>query len=189
MSRGNHVVVLARDDDRWQHLGTVVRQQSGDRTCRIGAGSACIALVDYPHSYREAQVALRVPVPEAAADGVVRFDQLGVYQLLAHVEDVASVERFSRAWLGPLMDYDQARGADLVHTLSRFLDLGGNYDAAAEAISVHRSTLKYRLQRIREISGHDLTDPDTRFNLELATRAWRTVSALNSDDPTTREAR
>jgi hypothetical protein len=36
---------------------------------------------------------------------------------------------------------------------------------------LHRSTLRYRLQRIREMSGHDLDDPDTRFNLQLATRA------------------
>jgi DNA-binding PucR family transcriptional regulator len=45
---------------------------------------------------------------------------------------------------------------------------------------VHRSTLKYRLQRIKEISGHDLGDPDTSFNLQLATRAWRTLAALRA---------
>jgi DNA-binding PucR family transcriptional regulator len=45
---------------------------------------------------------------------------------------------------------------------------------------VHRSTLKYRLQRIREISGHNLTDPDTNFNLQLATRAWRTLQTLQA---------
>jgi hypothetical protein len=39
-------------------------------------------------------------------------------------------------------------------------------------------TLKYRLQRIREISGLDLSDPDTRFNFQLATRAWQTLAAL-----------
>jgi len=45
---------------------------------------------------------------------------------------------------------------------------------------VHRSTLKYRLQRIREISGHDLTDPGTNFNLQLATRAWQTLQSLRA---------
>ena len=43
---------------------------------------------------------------------------------------------------------------------------------------VHRSTLKYRLRRIREVSGYDLGVPDTQFNLQLATRAWRTLQAL-----------
>jgi len=63
-------------------------------------------------------------------------------------------------------------------TLSEYLDRGGNYDATARALSVHRSTLKYRLRRIRDVSGHDLGIPDTQFNLQLASRAWRTAQAL-----------
>jgi DNA-binding PucR family transcriptional regulator len=62
--------------------------------------------------------------------------------------------------------------------LGRFLDLGGNYDATSTAVAVHRSTLRYRLQRIRDISGRDLNDPDVRFNLQLATRALETLHAM-----------
>ena len=51
-------------------------------------------------------------------------------------------------------------------------------DASANALSVHRSTLKYRLNRIRQVSGYDLSLPDNQFNLQLATRAWRTLQAL-----------
>jgi DNA-binding PucR family transcriptional regulator len=43
---------------------------------------------------------------------------------------------------------------------------------------VHRSTLKYRLQRIRDLTGYNLNDPDTHFNLQLATRAWATLEAM-----------
>jgi DNA-binding PucR family transcriptional regulator len=43
---------------------------------------------------------------------------------------------------------------------------------------VHRSTLKYRLRRIRQVSGHDLGAPDVQFNLHVAARAWRTLEAL-----------
>jgi hypothetical protein len=46
-------------------------------------------------------------------------------------------------------------------------------------LSIHRSTLKYRLQRIRELSGYDLNDPETHFNLQLATRAWTTVGLMH----------
>jgi hypothetical protein len=46
-------------------------------------------------------------------------------------------------------------------------------------LSTHRNTVKYRLQRIRDISGLDIADPDTRFNLQLATRAGQTLNALN----------
>jgi hypothetical protein len=80
--------------------------------------------------------------------------------------------------LGPLLDYDAGKDAQLVDTLSCYLECGGNYDLTAKTLSLHRSTLRYRLQRIRDISGHDLNNPDTRFNLQLATRAWTTVHAM-----------
>jgi DNA-binding PucR family transcriptional regulator len=99
------------------------------------------------------------------------------------VGEPGSVERFVREWLGDLLDYDAAKGSGLVDTLSRYLECGRSYEAATSALAIHRSTLKYRLRRIREISGHDLGDPDTYFNLQLASRAWSTLLALRSDRP------
>lgn len=62
-----------------------------------------------------------------------------------------------------------------METLTRYFDWGGNYDDAAVALTVHRSTLRYRLQRIREISDRDLADVDTRLNLQVATRVWKII--------------
>ena len=88
------------------------------------------------------------------------------------------MERFVAEWLARLIDYDSAHGTQLVLTLSDYLECGGNYDASARALAVHRSTLKYRLNRIRQVSGYDLSLPENQFNLQLATRAWRTLRAL-----------
>ena len=112
------------------------------------------------------------------ADGATVFDDLGIYRILAGVEDASSVERFVREWLGALLDYDETKNAELVPTLTQYLECGRSYDLTAEALSVHRNTLKYRLRRIREISGQDLSDSGTCFNLQLATRAWATLAAL-----------
>jgi DNA-binding PucR family transcriptional regulator len=106
-----------------------------------------------------------------------------VFQLFAEVENRASVEHFVRSWLGRLVDYDADHGASLVETLRAYLALGGAHDSTARALAVHRSTLKYRLRRIREISGLDLNDADVRFNLELASRARQTLRAIGSASP------
>jgi DNA-binding PucR family transcriptional regulator len=111
---------------------------------------------------------------------VTLFDDLGIYKILATAGDTSAMERFVTEWLGPLIDYDAEHGMSLVLTLSEYLDCGGNYDASARALSVHRSTVKYRLRRIREVSGHDLGQPDIQFNLQLATHAWRTLEVLRS---------
>jgi DNA-binding PucR family transcriptional regulator len=80
---------------------------------------------------------------------------------------------FIQEWLGPLIDYDTTHHYDLVNTLWQYYECGGNYDATAHALLIHRSTLRYRLRRIRELTGHDLGAADTRLNLHIATRAWQ----------------
>jgi DNA-binding PucR family transcriptional regulator len=150
------------------------------RQCRIGVGGRCLEPDGFALSCQEAELALRM---QKAADGpaqVTLFDELGIYKILARTGDTSAMERFAAEWLGPLIDYDAKHGTPLVLTLSEYLDCGGNYDASARALSVHRSTLKYRLRRIRQVSGHDLSQPDTQFNLQVATHAWRTLEALRS---------
>ena len=80
----------------------------------------------------------------------------------------------------PLLDYDEKKRSELVLSLSEYLECGGNYDLTAKTLSVSRSTVKYRLQRIRTLLGKNLLEPDTHFNLQLATRAWRALQALST---------
>lgn len=162
----------------WEALAAVLAGTGAGRGCRIGVGGRCEAPEDYPRSYKEARLALRLAETGGFPSPVTLYDDLGVYQLLSDVADPAGVDVFVRSRLGTLLDYDARRGADLVTTLSRFLDAGGNYDATAAALGVGRSTVRYRLSRIRELSGHDLSDPDTRFQLQLAARAWFTFEAV-----------
>ena len=63
--------------------------------------------------------------------------------------------------------------ASLVATLERYLDLGGDARAAAEALHLHRSSLYARLHRIEEIAGVDLHSGEDRLELHLALRIWR----------------
>jgi hypothetical protein len=176
-TRGGAVVVLADAETDWESFRTTVVRMF-DGACRIGVGGEVTEPADVPRSHREARLSLKMGDASADVGRVTVFDDLGVFRLLAEVEETTSVERFVRTWLGPLLDYDARKPADLVPTLSRFLELGQAYDATSKALAIHRSTLKYRLQRIREISQRDLSDPDTQFNFQLATRAWQTLVAL-----------
>jgi sugar diacid utilization regulator len=178
VSRGRTVVLLSPANAPFDRLRCVVLAELGGGTCRIGVGGVCEKPGEFPRSYREAQFALQMLVVAKGTAQVVLFENLGVYRLLSEVPDTAGVERFVRSWLGALLDYDSRRHSGLVSTLTEYLECGGSYDAAAQSLSVHRNTLKYRLQRIRELSGHDLSCPDTRFNLQLATRAWQTLAGL-----------
>jgi sugar diacid utilization regulator len=177
-ARTNDVIVLADTDVPWQRFHASVSAELHGRRCSVGVGGRCEGVAEFPRSYRECQLALRIQRAVGSAEQVAVFDDLGVYQVLATETDMSAMESFVRDWLGALLDYDAIHGAQLVTTLSEYLDSGGSYDSSATALSVHRSTLKYRLRRIRDVSGYDLSVPDTVFNLQLATRAWRTLQAL-----------
>ena len=176
--RLHDVIVLADAEVRWDLFwARVVTETHGGR-CRIGVGGRVLELDRFPHSCQEAELALRIQKTAGGPERITVFDSLGIYKILATAGDTSAMERFVADWLGALIDYDAEHGTPLVLTLSEYLDCGGSYDASAKALSVHRSTLKYRLKRIRQVSGHDLGLPDVQFNLQVATRAWRTLQAL-----------
>ena len=137
----------------------------------VGVGSFVDRPEHLPRSYREAMQALTVRTHQSDPRGLSTFEDLGLYRLLATPEGRREAGAFVEDWIGSLIAYDTERQADLVHTLGVYLDHGGNYDATAAALHIHRSTLRYRLQRIRELSGHDLAHTDTRLNLHVAVRA------------------
>jgi sugar diacid utilization regulator len=176
--RAGAVVIIADAAGDWERLRSTVLSDIGRGSCRVGVGGCYDSVEDLPRSYREAQMALKTQKAARTGDQVTVFQDLGVFRVLSEVEDPRTVERYVRDWLGPLIDYDARKDSELLATLSGYLECGGSYDGAARALSVHRSTLRYRLERIREVSGHDLSDTDTRFNLQLATRAWATLQAM-----------
>jgi sugar diacid utilization regulator len=185
-SERESVIALAEASISWQSLCSGVDAELDRTDCRIGVGGICEAAADVPRSCREARLALQLMSFGNHRSPVVLFDELGVFEILADTKDPKTVQRFAQKWLGALLDYDESRNASLVSTLTSYLEAGGNYDHSARALGVHRNTLRYRLKRIQEISGHDLGEPDVQFNLQLATRAWRTSTAvhvLNADNP------
>jgi len=180
MQTGNTIVALVTSKTAESGLLPALLNDAG-RKARIGVGGICQSAEGFPRSYREAQVALRLAQTTRHASAMLRYDDLGVYQLLSEVADPRALETFVRRWIGPLLDYDASRDSDLVTTLAAFLETGGNYDATAHALTIGRSTVRYRVRRIQELSALDLSDPDTRFQLQLATRAWSTINALTQD--------
>lgn len=183
--RTNDVIVLAHTDISWKRLKLYIEAESPGAQCSIGVGGNCTEVAGFPRSHRQAQLALRIQKAAGKTGRVTVFDELGVYQVLASQADTSAMESFVQDWLGGLIAHDAANGSQLVITLTEFLDCGGSHATTSAALTVHRSTLKYRLRRIREVSGHDLSIADTRFNLHVATRSLRTLQALRCSEERT----
>ncbi|WP_432171213.1 PucR family transcriptional regulator [Streptomyces sp. 1222.5] len=173
--RSDHVVLVADDRPHARALYEALARETGTRSGTIGVSAPSDSLNDIPHHYQEAQRALDVRRHSRERYGTTFFDELGLYRILGPGNDYRELETFVHEWLGQLIDYDSRHQAAMVETLARYFDCGGNYDETADSLAIHRSTLRYRLQRIRDISGHDLANVEDRLNLQVATRVWKIV--------------
>jgi PucR family transcriptional regulator, purine catabolism regulatory protein len=102
---------------------------------------------------REAAVAASLP-----GTGVRDVADLGVDGLLAGIDDASSAQAFVEHVLGAVLDHDRSEGTQLVPTLAAYLRHGCRPGPAAEELCVHRHTLAYRLDRVRDLTGRDPRD-------------------------------
>ena len=82
------------------------------------------------------------------------FEETGAYRLLlpAMSEDPTELQRFHEETVAPLVAYDEQYETELVRTLESFLDADGNVAKTAERLFTHRHTIRYRLDRVRELT-------------------------------------
>ena len=183
VARDAEVLCLATATVDWTAALKTVRAEPAGGACWIGVGSICRQIADFPISLRQARQALSLTARSGREGGVVCFDDLGVYRLLAIDGDPEELDRYVQQWLGDLLEHDRARSSDLVRTLAVYLHTGGSIAATADRVGIHRSTVKYRLQRIKELTELDLADPATHFAVQLAIHALETRATLFSPAP------
>jgi len=84
--------------------------------------------------------------------------------------EAANLEDYVRATLGPVLEYDDRRGTELLHTLREYYAGGANLTRAKEALHVHVNTVVQRMERIGSLLGHDWQAPERALEIQLALR-------------------
>jgi sugar diacid utilization regulator len=160
------------DQSRLQALGVQVREMVADWkpgfTVSVGFSGPVEAPEQVASAHREVAGVMETLARFQRWGQVVLVPELGLTGLLAGVNDDRLVE-FARRHLGRLAEHDRSRGGQLVATLKAYLEEGEQL-GAARRLEIHPNTLRYRLDRIREVSGSDLDDAETRLNLAVALR-------------------
>lgn len=119
----------------------------------------------------EASHARRLGERRAGRTCVVAGEEIALHQLLLAGVPEELRRSLRRRLLGPVLDYDAAHGSDLLGTLRVFLDCSGSWTAAAARLHVHVNTLRYRVSRVEDLLGADLSNFTERVDLYLALQA------------------
>ncbi len=149
----------------------VVAASIGERlgvSLRTGAGSS-VSPADAGRSLREARYALQVCRLEGWSHA--GFADLGTYRLLLSMTDPDALRAFADSMLTPLDTYDRDHAGELTTSLLAFLEHNARWESAASELFVHRHTLRYRMRKVEELTGRDLSSSFDRMEFWLALRA------------------
>jgi PucR family transcriptional regulator, purine catabolism regulatory protein len=150
----------------------------------VGRSRAGLAPGDLARGAKEALLAANVAEAGAETE-VLAFEATGAYRLLlpAMSEDPAELQRFYAETIEPIVAYDEQYETDLVQTLETFLEADGNVAASAQRLFTHRHTVRYRLERVRELCGLDVGSTDGREKLGLGLKAMRVLGIAAPHGP------
>ena len=141
--------------------------------------------VDLYRAGKEAELAANVA--EAEGRTLLAFEDTGAYRLLlpAMSEDPGELESFYEETLAPLAAYDEQYETELVKTVETYLDNDGNVAQTAASLFTHRHTVRYRLERVKELTGHDIGSSEGREKLSLGLKAMRVLGIATAAGPAT----
>jgi hypothetical protein len=160
-------------------------------TFAVGRSRIAADPADLPRAASEALLAANVAEGKGTAgkaggqEGALAFEQTGAYRLLLSTmsENPLELQRFYAETVEPLVAYDEQYETDLVQTLETFLDADGNVAGTAQRLFTHRHTIYYRLERVRELSGLDVSSSDGREKLSLGLKAMRVLGIASARGP------
>ncbi len=163
------------------------------RELESGLGGFVLAIgrsrrAEDPKDLRRAgnEAMLSANVVEGEHVSELAFDATGTYQLLLpYMSDPAELKRFYNDTVRPLVAYDEQYETDLLGTLATFLDCDANVNATAARLITHRHTIRYRFERVRELTGLDVQSTDGREKLSLGLKAMRVLGIAAPRGPAT----
>ena len=114
--------------------------------------------------------------PAGAAPQVATYRDLGSFQLLLSLQDDEALRLFCDSILGPIEAGEGHYGGELMRSLEAFIEENGQWERAAKRLYCHRHTLRYRIRRVEELTGRNLSSARDRIEFWLALRGRELVA-------------
>ncbi|MBQ9539352.1 MAG: PucR family transcriptional regulator ligand-binding domain-containing protein [Treponema sp.] len=161
-------IIYVFHDDAHIHLPQIEKAIKRNKTfegMRLSVSGVCKSAIDLCSEYRHAELAMKLCGGEHL---VGDYEKLGIFKLLGEVQDRRVLENLYDSVLGPLEQFGKDKLDDYLNTLRLYLGAGGRVQKTAEKNFTHRNTVNYRIKKICDILGIDLSDGETRYMIQTA---------------------
>jgi PucR-like helix-turn-helix protein/purine catabolism regulatory family protein/diguanylate cyclase with GGDEF domain len=157
----------------------VARVSAALRLLAPGAGrmpiAAGISTPSAPAALRgaleQAEYSRRLAELRGGAVAVVTGEEVSSHVLLLAAVPDEVRRAFSTRVLGPVLEYDERNSAGLRQTLQAYLDCSGSWSRTSELLHLHVNTVRYRIERVEQLTGRDLSRLEDRVDIFLALRS------------------
>ncbi len=170
---GRAVLVVPGDDA--VSVGTQLRERirSAGGTATVGVVTADPGPQSLAAAYPEALRCLTTLLTLGRAGEVSDPAGLGLARLVLGDSGPAELDAFIASAIGPVLEYDERRGTELVETLEAWFAAGSRPAETAKQLHIHPNTVAQRLDRIGRLLGDGWRDPSRSLDLQMALRLWR----------------
>jgi len=152
-------------------------EEVGDLDCIVGIGRFYPDLNGIHRGYSEAVQAIRLGKPISGESGVVHYEDLGLFRLLGQHQDRSELKQLCSETVGKLADYDGSSNANLVATLTEYFSNNCALAETADKMFVHVNTMKYRLQKIEQLTGCSVHNAEHRLLLHVGLKIYQLLQA------------
>lgn len=142
---------------------------------KIGIGKS-YQILNQSKSFKEAVESIRITSQFDNERNIVHFDDFMIYHLLNSSGNTDLLKEFYNNSIKLLADYDEKNNINLVNTLECYFKCKGNMSEAAKMLYIHRNTLLYRLDKIKEILKTDLENGEENLELQLGIHIMKLLS-------------
>jgi hypothetical protein len=141
-----------------------------DGNFRVGYSNTFKGIAELRNYYFQAKAALRIGISQAPSIWCHRFSSNALEYIRAKLTEDIDGRYLCAPEILVLDEYDRENGTGLLQTLRLYVDNGMNAIKTAGDLYIHRSTMVYRLERIRELTGIDFKDPARVLYLAISLR-------------------
>ncbi|MFE1763558.1 PucR family transcriptional regulator [Streptomyces angustmyceticus] len=146
------------------------RGLADDGRLTVGVSAAVHSAEGLRGALEEARHARRVAAARTGRVCAAGHEELASHVLLLPFVPDDVRRAFTARLLDPLRDYDRKHRAELIPTLEAFLDCDGSWTRCANRLHLHVNTLRYRVGRIEQLTGRDLSRLEDKLDFFLALR-------------------
>jgi DNA-binding CsgD family transcriptional regulator len=166
--RAVYVLVTGKEPDRSarrfaDHFLALV-DSTGMHEVRIATAAVADSPADLLSRRAEVDQVLAMATRPGGTPRIVRLADVRSSILLAHLSELlAAHPELAHPGIARLLELDQEKRTEMAATVLAWIEENGDYRAAAEVLSVHPNTVRYRLRRVRKLTGVHLDEPDDRL--------------------------